>query len=82
MRLLICTQTVDRADSALGFFHRWIEELSKRCESVIVVCLKEGKHALPHNVEVLSLGKEAGLSRFAKVFRFYRYIFSQLGKQF
>ena len=76
MRLLICTQTVDRTDPALGFFHRWIEELSVQCESVVVVCLKEGNHTFPSNVEVLSLGKEAGTPRLTKIIRFYRYIFS------
>lgn len=77
MRLLIFTQTVDRTDPALGFFHRWIEELAPHFEHLIVVCLKEGNHALPPNVEVLSLGKEQGVPRFAKIFRFYRYTFGR-----
>ena len=59
LRLLICTQTVDRNDPFLGFFHRWIEEFAKRCEQVNVICLKEGKHELPENVRVHSLGKES-----------------------
>ena len=76
MKLLIVTQAVDLDDPILGFFHRWIEELAARCESVIVVCLKEGRHQLPHNVRVLSLGKDVGASRKTKVWRFYRYIFA------
>lgn len=60
MRLLIITQAVDSNDPVLGFFVRWIEELSKRFEHVEVVCLKEGKHDLPENVRVHSLGKERG----------------------
>src|SRR3989344_6843889 len=79
MRLLIVTQAVDLDDSVLGFFHGWIEEFSKHAEQVKVVCLKEGKHNLPSNVEVFSLGKEsASGSRFLKRIRyivcFIRYI--------
>jgi glycosyltransferase involved in cell wall biosynthesis len=58
MKLLICTQTVDVNDPVLGFFHSWIENLSKHFEKVHVICLKEGKHTLPGNVFVHSLGKE------------------------
>jgi len=55
MRLLICTQAVDRNDPVLGFFHRWLEELSKHYDRIIVVCLRSGKHTLPANVEVVTL---------------------------
>ncbi|MBP6858743.1 MAG: glycosyltransferase [Candidatus Pacebacteria bacterium] len=58
MRLLIVTQKVNQDDPVLGFFHRWIVEFAKRCETVTVVCLEEGSHELPANVKVLSLGKE------------------------
>ncbi len=58
MKLLILTQAVDRQDTFLGFFHRWIEEFAKNYESILVICLKEGEHSLPSNVKVLSLGKE------------------------
>ena len=57
MRLLICTQAVDTQDPALGFFVRWIEELSKQCEHVLVICLRKGTHSLPKNVEIISLGE-------------------------
>ena len=39
MKLLICTQAVDRDDPVLGFFVRWIEEFEKYCE-VEVISLK------------------------------------------
>jgi len=71
MRLLVCTQAVDLDDRALGFFHRWIEEMSRRFESVEVICLKEGRHSLPRNVRVHSLGKESGQSRVKYVWRFF-----------
>ncbi len=60
MRLLIVTQIVDRDDPILGFMHKWIEEFSKHVEQVEVICLKEGKHTLPANVHVHSIGKEQG----------------------
>lgn len=60
MKLLIVTQAVDTQDPVLGFFVRWIEELSNRFECIEVICLKEGKYDLPQNVRVYSLGKERG----------------------
>ncbi len=76
MKLLIVTQAVDLDDSILGFFHRWIEELASRCESVLVICLREGRHQVPQNVRVLSLGKDVGASRMSYVWRFYHYLFA------
>ena len=58
MKLLICTQAIDLDDPVLGFFCRWVEEFSKHCQSVQVICLKEGRHSLPANVHIHSLGKE------------------------
>ena len=76
MRLLITTQAVDLDDPILGFFHRWILEFAKHCERVDIICLKEGRHQLPANVFVHSLGKEVRRSRFGYVFRFYHYIYA------
>ncbi len=76
MRLLIITQVVDKNHSVLGFFHRWIEEFAKHCESVIVICLEKGEYDLPRNVEVYSLGKEMGVSKLKLLFRFYFLIFN------
>ncbi|PIR84905.1 hypothetical protein COU16_00085 [Candidatus Kaiserbacteria bacterium CG10_big_fil_rev_8_21_14_0_10_47_16] len=74
MKLLIVTQVVDQNDPVLGFFHRWIEEFAKHYEQVHVICLREGTHALPENVTVHSLGKEAGKGKLTYIFRFYSYI--------
>ncbi|MBI2610943.1 glycosyltransferase family 4 protein [Candidatus Kaiserbacteria bacterium] len=76
MRLLIVTQTVDKNDPVLGFFHGWLREFSKYFERITVICLKEGKHELPHSVKVFSLGKESGASRLKYVTRFYGYIWT------
>ncbi len=73
MKLLICTQAVDRNDPILGFFHEWITEFAGHFEHVHVICLREGSHTLPKNVTVYSLGKESGESRIKYIFRFYRF---------
>lgn len=75
MKLLICTQAVDKTDSNLGFFHRWIEEFAAHCEQVTVICLYRGEYSFPSNVRVLSLGKEEKTSKLTRIFRFYSYIF-------
>lgn len=74
MKLLIVTQAVDQDDPVLGFFHRWIESIAAQAEHVRVICLKEGRHALPSNVTVHSLGKEGGRSRAKYLSRFYTFI--------
>jgi len=81
MRILICTQVMDKKDSALGFFQKWVASLAPHYEGVEVICLKEGDHSLPSNVRVHSLGKEtsAGLrfmKRFRYVIRFYSLIWN------
>jgi peptidoglycan/xylan/chitin deacetylase (PgdA/CDA1 family)/glycosyltransferase involved in cell wall biosynthesis len=71
MKLLIVTQVVDIEDPILGFFVRWIAEFAKHVERIEVICLKEGRHTLPENVHVYSLGKErAAASRAAYAWRF------------
>jgi glycosyltransferase involved in cell wall biosynthesis len=72
MKLLICTQAMDKNHPILGFFHRWVEEFAKHCEVVHVICLIEGEHSLPANVHVHSLGKERGKNRLRELWRFYR----------
>lgn len=73
MKLLITTQAVDLDDPVLAFFHAWIKEFAKQVERVEVICLKEGRHELPANVSVHSLGKEKGTSRLGRVIRLYWY---------
>jgi len=77
MKLLILTQKVDKDDSVLGFFHRWIEEFAKHFELVTVICLSKGEYNLPANVKVLSLGKEDGESRTKYLWCFYQYIWRE-----
>lgn len=74
MRLLILTQIIDSEDTYLGFFHYWVSEFAHEFETITIICLKEGKHALPENVRVLSLGKEDGVGRVTYLTRFFKYI--------
>jgi len=69
MKLLIITQVVDTEDSDLGFFVRWLAEFAKHTEHVDVICLKEGKHELPANVRVRSLGKERDTAEDTTIYR-------------
>lgn len=77
MKLLIITQKVDNQDDVLGFMHRWIEQFAAQCEQVTVICLFEGRHSLPANVRVFSLGKEKGVSRLKYLVRFFRIIWGE-----
>lgn len=77
MKLLVFTQALDRDDPTLSVYHRWVAEIAEHFDSVIAICLKEGSHDLPKNVEVLSLGKERGRSRLKYVTNFFRYITSR-----
>jgi glycosyltransferase involved in cell wall biosynthesis len=75
-KILVITQVVDESDPVLGFFTRWIEELSYKYESVEVICLQEGKHALPLNVKIHSLGKESCAKLPHYIYRFYAYLWN------
>lgn len=74
MKLLIITQKVNKEDFILGFFHKWILELSKKFEKISVICLEKGEHNLPQNVKVFSLGKEVQKSRLLYIKNFYQHI--------
>ena len=80
MKLLIITQRVDINDDNLGFFHGWIEGLAQRTEKLYVVCLSEGEHRFPENVEVYSMGKEGGANKAVQFFRLQKYLIRNLNK--
>lgn len=79
--VLILTQKVDETDFDLWFFTNWIKTFAHHFAEVKVICLLEGPHAaLPPNVEVVSLGKERGNSRLARLFNLYRFLFRFLSQ--
>ncbi len=53
MRLLILTQVVDPKDSALGYYHQWLKELSRQFDRLLVFALRVGSYDLPENVTVI-----------------------------
>jgi len=58
MKLFMITQALDLDDPVLSVYHGWVVELAIHVETLEVVVLKEGRHELPANVRVYSLGKE------------------------
>ncbi len=77
MKLLIITQKIDKEDSILGFFYRWIIAISKHFEKVTAICLFQGIIQDDMSAKVLSLGKESGLNRISYILNFYRYIWKE-----
>ncbi len=86
-KLLFITQKVDKDDDVLGVYHRWLEKLAEKLDTIYVICLYKGRVELPSNVEVYSLGKETqsdtdlrgwrrGFTRIKYILRFYKYIWS------
>jgi len=78
MRIFIITQAVDLDDSNLSFFHRWLQKMAEKAD-LVVVANRVGRHNLPKNVRVLSLGKEAGRGPIGRLFLFWRYARWYLG---
>lgn len=72
MKLLIITQAVDQKHPILGFFHRWLEEFARKCETVTVIGQQVGDVHLPENVHIHSMGKEKGAGRIVQILRFWK----------
>ncbi len=69
--IIIITQKVDENDDLLGSFIGWLGEFAKYFDRVRVITLAQGKHHLPANVSVHSLGKEVGRSKLFQFFKLY-----------
>lgn len=76
-KLLIITQKVDKNDQLLGFFIDWIKLFAERFQVVTIFCLEKGQYDLPHNVKVLSLGKDKSRFKLFWLFNFYRFLFRE-----
>lgn len=66
------TQQVNQDDPVLGFMQGWFAGLAKRVEELHLLVLMPGKHSLPDNVIVHSMGKEQGLGRLGKTLNFQK----------
>lgn len=72
MRMLFVTQALDLDEPVLSTYHNWVSALAERVDHIEAICLKEGRHELPENVTVHSLGKENGRqSKVRYVIRFF-----------
>lgn len=58
IKLLLCAQSVDSTDPALGFFGDWLREFAHRARAVTFIHLQGTPAALPENVRAFSLRKE------------------------
>jgi len=71
MNLLMFNLAVDGEHVTLAFGLRWIEALAKRYEHIDLVTMYEGRHRLPPNVHVRSVGRERGYPKWFRLLRFY-----------
>ena len=78
MKLIVIVQRIDANDDNLSFFHRMLEKFSEKLEKVYAICLWEGEHRLPSNIEVFSLGKEKGYSKIRQFFRLQKALLKYL----
>jgi len=59
IKLLVCTEAIDRSDPLLGYFHSWVKEFARHAHRVHAICLGYGDRSLPPNVTEHTLGKES-----------------------
>lgn len=78
MNLLMFNLAVDAEHVTLAFGLRWIEALAQRFEHIDLVTMYEGRHRLPANVRVWSVGRERGYPKWFRVLRFYWLTFAVL----
>ncbi len=71
LRLAMITQAVDEDDPVLGFACGWIKALAKFVDRLEVVCLREGKHDIGGNVEIMVMPKRK-LRRFLYLRRYVK----------
>ena len=70
MKLLVTAQALDRDDPVCGFLDRWISRIALRVRDVVVIAGKVGRRS--NGLEVVSLGKESGAGRPARLTTFFR----------
>jgi len=71
MKLLMITRKIDRYDPLAGFAYGWVKKIAQNLDNLKVLCLEKGDISdLPANVEIHSLGKEKGTSRFGRFWHF------------
>lgn len=71
MKLLVVTQKVDKEDENLGAFYYWFEEFAKKVESMAIIADAAGATDFPPHVQVEGLGKNKGMGRIARLWKFW-----------
>lgn len=72
MRLLFITQKIHEGDDDLAFAILWVQAFQRAGFDVSVICLE--KRDFDNSFPVYSLGKELGVGRVRRIFRFLRLI--------
>ena len=80
MKVLLITEKLDKHDEAASYFHGRLLDFADECEALSVMVLENKNHSLPEKVDIFSLGKERGTSKFGLLLNFYKYIFANAGK--
>lgn len=78
LRLLVFNMAMDADDPVLGFVLEWVRALAERAEQVDVITMRGGRHDMPANVRVCSVGKERGLGEPRRALEFYRILLGWL----
>lgn len=78
MNLLMFNLAADAEHVTLAFGLRWVEALAQRFAHIDLVTMYEGRHRLPPNVRVWSVGRERGYPKWFRVLRFYWLVFAVL----
>ncbi len=78
MRLLIITQKYDNNDANLGAFNIWWEKLAQRFEKVYILALEKRSEPKNQKIQVVTMGKERGLTKIGRLFNFYKNLFKIL----
>lgn len=78
MKLLVITEKLDQSDESALYFEGMLRDLAARCTLTVMV-LENRSHALPKEANVVSLGKERGVSRVGYLLNFYRFVFGHAG---
>lgn len=79
MNLLFITRKIDRQDALAGFAYSWVDKVAKELRvadsnaKLYCICLEKGDSmGISDNVEIYSLGKEVGVSRFGRFIEFQK----------
>lgn len=87
INILMITRKIDHQDALAGFTYGWVDKIAKALKSfdangkLYIICLEKGDVlGLPDNVEIHSLGKEMGVSRFGRFIEFQKSAFRLVKK--